>query len=286
MLDESQAGTGENTQSGDTSLQSGMENHPVMYAIEGDQLPILHTYNALRSKSELGAEDILVSSSFEDPILSAWQYGLGRVITWMSDIGEEWAMPWQSLEQEQLFWLQVIQYALSSPTHGPAQVFVSPSDTDLNIQAYLRDGDGNPINLSEVIFTYSDNNGKRKAYVLPQVAAGEYALTINRPEEGAFRAVLSYEDNSGTITEVAAPFAVNIPYDWLSIDPENGIENLNNWANQSGAVKHYGTVNTASQVNNASNFINTKNIQWWLLLALIILWPLEILIRRRWLPWT
>ena len=262
------------------------ENHPVLYAIGGDQLPILHTYNALQSKSDLGAEDILVSSSFEDPILSAWQYGLGRVITWMSDIGEEWSMPWQSSEQEQMFWLQVIQYSLSSPTHGPAQVFVNLTDTDLYIQVYLRDGDGNPVNLSEVIFTYSDNNGEKKAYLLPQVAAGEYSATINRPEEGAYRAVLSYEDNSGTITEVAAPFSVNIPYDWLSIDPEIGFENLNTWSKQSGAMKQYKTVNAAAQVNGASNFMNTKAIQWWLLLALIISWPLEILIRRRWLPWT
>ena len=285
MLDESQAGTGENTQSGDTSIQSGMENHPVMYAIEGDQLPILHTYNALRSKSDLGAEDILISSSFEDPILSAWQYGLGRVITWMSDIGEEWVMQWQSAEQEQMFWLQVIQYALSSPTHGPAQVFVDPSDTNLKIRAYLRDGGGNPVNLSEVIFTYSDNNGERKAYALPQVAAGEYSITINLPDEGAYRAVLSYEDNWGTITEVAAPFAVNIPYDWLSIDPENGIKNINTWSAESGATKTFANVSSAAQSNKSSNFINTNAVQWRLLLALIISWPLEILIRRRWLPW-
>ena len=286
MLDESQAGIGENKQSGDTSLQSGVEQHPVLYALQGDQLPIIHTYNAISSKAEQGAEDILVSTSFEDPILSAWQYGLGRVITWMSDIGEEWSGPWPSGEYEQQFWTQVIQYALPSPTHGAAQVITQVSDTNLEVRAILQDGDGNPVNLSDVIFTYTDNNGEKIAYQLPQVGAGEYTVKLNRPQEGAYRAVLTYQNSTGESNEVAAPFAVNVPFDWQHIDPEVGLNNIETWSEQSGAGRSFETVAAADGGNPVSNLIQNKGIQWWLLLILIISWPVEILIRRRWLPWT
>jgi hypothetical protein len=79
MYSESIAARSGNKQHGITMFTPGEKNHPVLTGLNLSQFPALNTYNALSSKSDEGAEDILVSGNYEDPLLSVWQYGLGRV---------------------------------------------------------------------------------------------------------------------------------------------------------------------------------------------------------------
>lgn len=109
-------------QLGVTSLQPGEAGHPLLSGLTGERLPVTGGYNAVQSKADEGAEDILVSSSFSDPILSAGQYGLGRVVAWTADLGQLWLQPWQTEADEGYFWSQVMRYALPNPAMQGAQV--------------------------------------------------------------------------------------------------------------------------------------------------------------------
>ena len=115
MIAESQAALAENTQQGRTSVILGVEGHPVMSGFSPAELPGLDGYHALISKTNQGAEDILVSASFGDPLLSAWQYGLGRVVSWTGDLGQDWARDWRAWERRGEFWGQVLRYTLPDP---------------------------------------------------------------------------------------------------------------------------------------------------------------------------
>lgn len=284
MVYESQAARSENIQAGETALRLADPEHPVLSGIRPGDLPALNGYNALSSRVEEGAEDVLVSASFGDPVLSVWQYELGRVVAWTGDLGEEWAGEWAP-GIESRFWSQVVRYALPNPAFGPGQVNVQVQDTQLVVETALAAASGDPLNLAEVIFTYADPAGQAHAFSVPQTEAGVYRLVLPRPSEGAYRGVLAYSITSGQRVEIPAPFAVNPPAEWLPLDPAAGRQNLASWA---AAAR--GRVFAAGElaVLAGSELPQEKGsgLAWQpLLLALILLWPLEIALRRRWLPW-
>ncbi|MGI6086125.1 MAG: glutamine amidotransferase [Acetivibrionales bacterium] len=73
--------------------------------------PLLHGYIATLPKN---TAEISLSSDRMDPVLAEWQYGLGRVIAWTSDLRGAWTEDWLQWEQAQDFWLNVISRILPS----------------------------------------------------------------------------------------------------------------------------------------------------------------------------
>lgn len=288
MVYESQAARSENMQAGLTGFRLGEADHPILSGMSLSMLPLLEGYNALSSKADEGAEDVLVSASFGDPILSAWQYGLGRVIAWSGDIGEEWGEPWPADEGEGRFWSQVVRYAFANPSLGPAEVNVRVESTDLVIEAAILHPNGSPADLALVSFTYTDPAGQAHSYRIPQVSAGTYRLEILRPPEGAYRGLLAYSLEGGGPVEVAASFAVNPPDEWLPVDHDYGLENLAAWVKSSqGAIVDLNEFAAFEPDPTPRIHTQTDRRGWrWLIFFLVILWPIEIAIRRRWLPWV
>ncbi len=289
LLAESQAARSENVQEGQTSLKVSAAGHPILSGLSPRLLPPLTGYNALQSKAAEGAEDVLVSASFDDPILSIWQYGLGRVTAWTSDLGEEWMGSWPAGD-EGAFWAQVVLYTLVDPGLGPAQVQAEVDATQLNVQAAIYTPAGEPLNLADVTFTYVDAQGQAHAFYLLQSGAGLYQLRLPRPEAGAYRAVVRYEQN-GQRFEVPAPFVADPPAEWLpAADGANGgpaTGNLSAWAAATG-----GTLTSLDQALSpaqpaAAATAQARSIDWrrLLLLAALLYWPVEIAVRRRWMPW-
>ncbi len=293
LISESQAARSENVQNGETSLKVGEAGHPILSGMSMRQLPTLSGYNALQSKAAEGAEDVLLSSSFDDPILSAWQYGLGRVAAWMGDIGGEWIGSWPEGGEGQ-FWSQVVRYVLLDPGLSPAQVNVQVEPTRIVVEGAIDTPDGEPLNLSDVTFTYATPQNETFSYRMTQKSAGIYGLEIPRPPEGAYPAILTYPGPNGERIEVPAPFAVNPPAEWQPpVDPSAGRANLAAWASAAGGKELsvselLGAGLGASGAEPGGQEANTNpGLDWVgrLLLALVILWPLEIAVRRRWLPW-
>jgi uncharacterized membrane protein len=285
MISESQAARSENIQLGQTSLILGEPDHPILSGMSTNQLPLLNGYNALTSKTDIGAEDVLVSANFKDPILSVWQYGLGRVAAWTGDIGEEWLSEWPSKNTEGRFWSQVVRYVIPNPALDPVQVNVQVTNSYLIAEAHLEDTLNKPIDMAEVSFLYQDGNQKYHTYLLPQVGPGDYQLKIPRPVEGAYRAIMQYQLGDQKI-EVPAPFAVNPPSEWKILNPEDGVSNLSAWIGSEGRQQtSFEALLTLEDSRSQQNITNKARNEW-LILMLVLLWPLEIVIRRKWLPWS
>lgn len=285
MVTEGRAARSENRQEGETSLIPGEEGHPVLFGLSPAQLPSITTYNALTSKMEQGAEDILVSASFGDPILSGWQYGLGRVVAWMGDGGDEWAEPWADWPQAPLFWSQVVRYAQPNPVLGPAQVNVEARETELVVELQLQTELDQPLNWAEPRFVYVGEDGRFHTYAVPQTAPGLYTLALPLPAMGSYRGLIQYEYGGETV-EVAAPFAVDYPAEWRPGDSDVGRVNLLDWAAATGGGETTLAVVPVEPEPTSLAFWGEEDERLhWLLLALIAFWPLEIAVRRRWLPW-
>jgi Mg-chelatase subunit ChlD len=286
MMNESKAARSENIQNGLINLKPGEIQHPILSGIDQANLPSMTAYNALTSKAEEGAEDILVSSIQNDPILSAWQVGLGRVVAWMGDLGQNWTNAWGNDLDEGQFWSQIVRYALPNPALGTGQANITTSGSDLVVHLDLQDESGNPLNFADPKFQFTLSDKKIVTVPMPQIGSGTYEAKIPRPDFGAYRALIAYKNRDGSQAELITPFSVNSPWEWHPVssqEAELGRSNLKRWADLTGGSESSHPVNLEEPQSTTS----TPNLGFTalFLIGLILTWPLEIAIRRRWLPW-
>ena len=282
MISESRAIQAENIQEGVTNLVLNIDGHPILSDIRLDSLPRLNAYTALRSKAGLGAEDVLVSGNFGDPILSVWQVGLGHVAAWMGDIGESWAPEMKTWEDQGQFWSQVVRYTLPSPTFGKSFVSVSEGDTSLTVNLAF---DPNVMrnNSTDVpLIALASPSGEVSSYRFTQTGVGKYALVLEKPEIGAYAGVIQYTQN-GEQRQLFAPFAVNYPAEWQFAGQEASETRFASLVEAAG-----GSVTTMdAALEGVEPEAAKAEFDWTtlLLILLVLSWPAEIAIRRWQMPW-
>lgn len=97
------------------------EHSPIISGFK-EGFPPLDGYITTLSKN---TATMALSSDTMDPILAEWQYGLGRVVAWTSDIRGAWTKNWLSWDQTEEFWLGVISRIL--PFGDDSQGFIETS---------------------------------------------------------------------------------------------------------------------------------------------------------------
>ncbi len=102
----------------------------------------------------------MLHSPEQDPILTAWQYGLGRSIAWTSDSGEAWSEAWQRWSESGLFWTQMLAYTFPDPGQGLLNVRIDHSGAQPKIVADARDDAGAPLDLADVGARVQDPAGE------------------------------------------------------------------------------------------------------------------------------
>ncbi|TGU71978.1 hypothetical protein EN829_065195, partial [Mesorhizobium sp. M00.F.Ca.ET.186.01.1.1] len=78
-------------------------------------LPPLRAYVATTAKQT--AETSLASMD-DDPILTRWQYGLGRAVVWTSDLEGKWAPDWVSWGGTGRLWNEVVAWTFPQIAEG------------------------------------------------------------------------------------------------------------------------------------------------------------------------
>ncbi|MGH2524270.1 MAG: glutamine amidotransferase, partial [Anaerolineales bacterium] len=276
MLAESQSVNSDPLQGGRTQFQ--VHPHPLVRDFSPDDFPPVEGYLALSPRPE--ADVALTSGSFGDPILAAWQYGLGRVVAWTSDAGGDWAPAWRTWNGFSRFWTQVVRYALPDPSQGPLFVGTNVSANQVSVTVLAAGDDGKGINLADGHLLFRGPDDAIARVELPQTAPGEYATTFAVPGPGAYRAIAVLEKDEQR-WEASAGFVVGYPAEFSPRVP-NGIELLTKIAQVTGG-------RVASDVSEIrpprAVTSSTTGYAPWLIAAALLLWVADIAVRRRWMPW-
>jgi uncharacterized membrane protein len=80
---------------------------PVLQGLGG--LPMLRGYVATTPKP---TGEVVLQSAQADPVLATWQTGLGRVAAYTSDSGGLWSEPWVTWEGFSRFWSNVVSWTM------------------------------------------------------------------------------------------------------------------------------------------------------------------------------
>lgn len=281
MISETKAVQSENVQKGITNMVLGIDDHPAMSKIRLDLLPELDSYIALQSKTSLGAEDILVSGNFGDPLLSTWQYGLGHVSVWMGDIGEDWLRGVDDWEQQGEFWMQLFKYTLPNPAFGKTEVAIAPNNQALAvILTFIDEEDSAGLDSSpRFIFRVNED---LVSYNMTKAASQRYVVQIPLPQAGAYQGTIQYAIN-GEEAERLVPIMVRYPSEWRFADPKYKESEYARFRQNLSASP----LTIEEELANSASFETKEKFDWYYPVVFLVLlsWPAEIAIRRWQMPW-
>ncbi len=228
------------------------------------------------------AQTILISAQ-KDPILAAWQYGLGKSVAWTSDATGRWAKNWVSWEQYARFWAQVVRFTLSAGTQSSTSARVTRSGEHATITVDAQSDAGAYLNGLEMQINVVAPDGSTQSVTLQQVAPGRYSGDFTPTTEGAYLIRVAGADPNAAAT--AQP-AVAQTTGWvLSYSPE--YQTLNSDPN---FLARLAAATNGSVVGDDLSAIYKHDLTaparaslplWpWLLTLAAILLPFDIAVRR------
>ncbi len=236
-------------------------------------LPKLLGYNGTTAKP--AAQTVLVTSR-DDPLLAQWQYGLGRSVAWTSDSTGRWAKDWLAWPGFDKFFSQLVSWTFpGDETDGIEATFQTKDGrTSLHIESVEADGSPRDFYATHAVLVGPDLEPHDVA--LSQVAPGEYEATLGEVDPGAYaiRVTQTKPGSSPLGRTVGLVAPTSAEYRLLGTD-EAFLGSLR--AATGGTV-----ITTALQPWTHDLTVTSHFTDLWplLLILALLLWPLDIALRR------
>jgi uncharacterized membrane protein len=241
---------------------------PILRSISGD-LPPLSGYVATTRKDRAVTA---LETQQGHPLLAHWQYGLGRVVAWTSEAQQGWTSAWGKWGDAPRFWSQAVRWALPAPVQANFQptVQVQPDGRQVTLSVQALSNDGRFADLQDTRATVMSPDGSARELVLPQRGPGMYSLDTRVSAAGEYRVLFT----QGQREEVAA-FATPDSVERHSVGTNVAL--LEQLATSSGGHPLRSPTDLA-----AGSGAGPRLEVWpWLLLAALVLLPLDVYLRRR-----
>ena len=121
-----------------------------------------------------------------DPLLTRWQYGLGRAAVFASDAKARWAADWVNWKGYDKFWTNLTRDLLPHAQAGEATIEFDSANGDLVVDYRLGRNVEEPAEIPE-IFVFGPN-GFQKPIAVKKIAAGAFRGRLQiGAREGLFR---------------------------------------------------------------------------------------------------
>nr|MDA8220034.1 VWA domain-containing protein [Dehalococcoidales bacterium] len=238
-------------------------------------VPPLDGYVGTTAKER--GEVVLVSPE-GDPVLAAWQYGLGRAVAWTPDVGGRWSAGWTDEPAALTLWSNVLSWLLPAQDTGEVTVGVqTEGETSLVVTAENRSG------WEEVRPTTSylvGPNNQRQEVTLDPAGPGRYQARLDLPEPGAYVVQVKQTTAEGVELSGEAGWVAPYPAEYR----EAGIAQP--FLGQLAKAGNGRVLTDVAEVVSPPTQPTMARWPAWPLLLLLagILWPLEIASRRLALP--
>jgi Mg-chelatase subunit ChlD len=216
-----------------------------------------------------------------DPLLAAWQYGLGRAVAWTSDATGRWASEWVQWEDYARFWSQAVRWTVTEGANQNVEVRVTQEGEQVRVTVDALAEDGSYLNGIDMTASVVAPDLEPRALDLQQVAPGRYEGTFTPDEEGAYFVRVAGASEG---EDVAGEFALAQTSGWvLAYSPE--------YASFEGDPEYLSTLaglTGGSVVDNPADVFAhdlraaraTRPVWPALLLLATILLPFDIAVRR------
>lgn len=167
------------------------EGHPVLSGIDRAALPQLGGY--VVAANQPGADSIL-TSHLDDPILSGWRVGLGRVAVFTSDLRTAWGAPLSKWGGHGQLWTQTMRWVARHTSNRLLHATVTPTDGGVQLVVEAERRDETFAELGRARVTVRTPGGSAMDVPLRPTAPGRYSARIATDREGAYQMAVSATD--------------------------------------------------------------------------------------------
>jgi Mg-chelatase subunit ChlD len=268
---------------------TGVNSSPILAGIEST--PRLHGYVASSAKS---LATVILESEKGDPILAAWQYGLGRSVAFTSDATGRWARDWVGWEAFPTFWAQALRYTIGETLETALEMSIEIEGETAHLMLDAQGQNGDFLNDYRVEVSIVAPDGEAQSTSLRQTAPGRYEGEFVPAEQGVYLIHLSGQAGEGeggeTFSETAG-WALSYSPEYLRLESDPDLL-------MRLAMLTNGKVASPDPANAFSHDLKGSRASrpaWpWLLLAATLLFPVDIATRRliitrqdlaRWAAW-
>ena len=201
-------------------------NDKIIRDVVKDGMPQLYGYVATMKKER--SIDLLESFQ-HDPILSYWQYGLGKTVAWTSDVSGEWSAEYSSWDNTPLLWHNIIK--LVSEDNGMEGTYANVEQNGnkatitYTTEEYSAD--------TKVIAIVYDEEGNPKEVELDPKKPGVYEAQVDTKDTGIYTINVQQKDKGEIVSSIntAAIMQYSLEYRFY---PENTL--LDEFAASTGGI--------------------------------------------------
>ena len=142
--------------------------------------PMIYGYVSASPKTASSA--VITSAEKGDPILTVWQYGLGRTVAWNSDVTGEWSGALVGEEDYIQLWKRIVDYSTGNANMGEDRVDVVTAGEETQVVYRTADYSGD----TEILATVIDPEGNSEEVKLYATAPGTYETSLPTGDTGLY----------------------------------------------------------------------------------------------------
>ena len=231
-----------------------------------DAFPQLGGYVVTTAKPNA---DVYFESPKADPVLAVWEYGLGRSVAWTSDSTGRWTSGLLNSSAGGALFARMVEWTLPTAVPSALRLEASPSGDALVVTA-TGASSGGVLQLSVLA---PDLTGSTTQ--LAGIGPGRWQGTVAATAVGTY--VLHAVLRQGSAVVAQSELAVSVPYsaEYVNLGRDDGL--LRQLAAEGGALLT--SPAAAWKLPPVAVPVSTE-IFWALLLLVVLLWPLDVALRR------
>ena len=219
-----------------------------------------------------------------DPLLAHWQYGLGRAVAFTSDARAKWGSQWIGWGKYQTFWSQLANWSLRRVETGDlsADVAIEQGSGIISVEAI--DTDGNYRNFLDLQAVVVGPKGERQLTSLKQTAPGRYDAAFETRETGAYLVHLREMKNG--VMRSSQVIGANLDHSPEFAESRPNLARLERLAEVGGGklLSRDFTADNPFEHDRKKTFQPVELWEWLLKFA-VILFPIDVGVRRIQLDW-
>jgi Ca-activated chloride channel homolog len=155
---------------------------PILRGLD-EGLPRLRGYNGTTAKP--AAQTVLVTAR-DDPLLAQWQYGLGRSVAWTSDSTGRWARDWLGWSGFSRFFSQLVSWTFPGEETGGIEAAFDTQGGQTTLHVESVDADGSPRDFYSTSAVVVGPDFDPTEVKLNQIAPGVYEVPLGEIDSGAY----------------------------------------------------------------------------------------------------
>jgi uncharacterized membrane protein/uncharacterized protein YegL len=161
-------------------IQTG--SSPILRGLD-QGFPQLLGYNGTTAKA--ASQTVLVTAR-DDPLLAQWQYGLGRSVAWTSDSTGRWAKDWLGWDGFGQFFSQLVGWTFPGEETGGIEASFETIDGQTRLHVSSVESDGSPRDFYDTMAVVVGPDLQPRDVSLDQTAPGVYEADLGEIDSGAY----------------------------------------------------------------------------------------------------